>query len=98
MQKWVLYILADRHNADTDECIYKLKNIAEQAGLSIRAVRNHLRKLEQQGLIRSTSRVLPRSAGAKGGESSGQIANLYHLNLASVPSRAEKTGPLSRTG
>jgi predicted ArsR family transcriptional regulator len=81
LQKLILIFLADRHDTRNDECVFSHDRLASEAGLSTRATRYQLVKLEERGLIRK----LPQIVAGK-----GQTYNDYRLNIAGLPSWANK--------
>jgi hypothetical protein len=75
LQKLVLIMLADRHNADTGRCDPSLSKIADDCGLSRNSIIRNLKALADAGLIRIIRRVKPAD------ETSGTIQgrNFYVL-------------------
>lgn len=61
----VLLVLANRHNQETGRCDPSLAMIAEDAGLSERAVRNGLRQLEKEKLISTIHRTVRTGKGKR---------------------------------
>lgn len=85
--KLVLLKLGDHAHADGGGCWPSVATIAEGTELSERAVRQHLRILEDElGLIVSEPRI----------EENGQRSNLYRLNISREA--GEKIPPARRAG
>ena len=63
--KLVLMLLADAHNGQTGECFPHQERIAERAGMGISTVKDHLRLLEEAGLIRRDTERLGRGKGSR---------------------------------
>jgi hypothetical protein len=87
LQKLILIFLADRHDTRNDECVFSHDRLASEAGLSTRATRYQLVKLEERGLIRK----LPRIVAGK-----GQTYNDYKLNIAGLPKWATENKKKAR--
>lgn len=71
--KMVLFALANRHNQETGRCDPSVLTLAEDAGLSERAVRQGLRDLEVAGLIATVRRTLRTGRGQR------NLNNRYRL-------------------
>lgn len=79
LRKLVLIKLADNAN-DHGECWPSHQHVADQCEISKTSVRNHIKKLEEMGLLRIEHREGPK----------GNTSNLYHLTLQGMP--ADGTG------
>ena len=73
-ERCILMLLAYRHNQDTGKCCPKIKRIAIETGLSVRAVISNLNLLEKRG-------VLIRRPQMRGGKTVGMQ---YDLNVDPV--------------
>lgn len=74
LRKLVLIKLADNAN-DQGECWPSHQHVADQCEISKTSVRNHIKKLEEMGLLRIEHRDGPK----------GNTSNLYHLTLQGMP-------------
>lgn len=74
LRKLVLIKLADNAN-DHGECWPSHQHVADQCEISKTSVRNHIKKLEEMGLLRIEHREGPK----------GNTSNLYHLTLQGMP-------------
>lgn len=74
LRKLVLIKLADNAN-DQGECWPSHQHVADQCEISKTSVRNHIKKLEEMGLLRIQHREGPK----------GNTSNLYHLTLHGMP-------------
>lgn len=74
LRKLVLIKLADNSN-DKGECWPSHQHVADQCEISKTSVRNHIKKLEEMGLLKIEHREGPK----------GNTSNLYHLTLHGVP-------------
>ena len=70
LRKLVLIKLADNAN-DQGECWPSHQHVADQCEISKTSVRNHIKKLEEMGLLKIEHREGPK----------GNTSNLYHLTL-----------------
>lgn len=74
LRKLVLIKLADNAN-DMGECWPSHQHVADQCEISKTSVRNHVKKLEEMGLLKVEHREGPK----------GNTSNLYHLTLQGMP-------------
>lgn len=74
LRKLVLIKLADNAN-DMGECWPSHQHVADQCEISKTSVRNHIKKLEEMGLLKIEHREGPK----------GNTSNLYHLTLQGMP-------------
>ncbi|QIQ61349.1 hypothetical protein V039C_0071 [Vibrio phage V039C] len=74
LRKLVLIKLADNAN-DMGECWPSHQHVADQCEISKTSVRNHIKKLEDMGLLKIEHREGPK----------GNTSNLYHLTLQGMP-------------
>lgn len=89
LQKLVLIVLADRHNADTGRCDPSLSRIAEDCTLSRDTVIRNLKALASAGLLRIIRRVKP----ADGNTGTIQGTNFYVLGFDNyTPKSANESG------
>ncbi|CAH9016723.1 transcriptional regulator [Vibrio phage 381E49-1] len=70
LRKLVLIKLADNAN-DQGECWPSHQHVADQCEISKTSVRNHIKKLQEMGLLKVEHREGPK----------GNTSNLYHLSL-----------------
>ena len=71
--KLVLIALANRHNQETGRCDPSVELIANDLGISERAVQYGLRELEKNGLITTTHRTVRTGRGKR------NMSNRYRL-------------------
>jgi DNA-binding transcriptional ArsR family regulator len=81
ISKLLLVKLADHSHEDGGGCFPKVSTIVADTGLGDRTVRQHLRYLEEQGLI-ATEPVI---------DARGQKANSYRLLIATAPGSVRVT-------
>lgn len=74
LRKLVLIKLADNSN-DKGECWPSHQHVADQCEISKTSVRNHIKKLEEMGLLKIERREGPK----------GNTSNLYHLTIHGMP-------------
>ena len=74
--KFTLVVLADCHNGISNQCNPSISHIAKICQISPRSVKEHLKLLEADGLIRSRPRY----------GKCGRLTNQYILNIAGLPS------------
>lgn len=63
--KLVMFALADRHNQETGRCDPSMETIADDLGVSVRAVRDGIRALEKAKVIATVHRVQRTGRGKK---------------------------------
>ena len=80
LRKLVLIKLADNAN-DKGECWPSHQHVADQCEISKTSVRNHIKKLEEMGLLRIEHREGPK----------GNTSNLYHLTLQGIAGDGTRT-------
>lgn len=83
--KMVLMMLADRHNKETGLCLYSIRSLARDCGLSPFGVQKILPRLEKLGLIKKLRR---RSSDKK-----VALTSQYILNLQTAAAALANTAP-----
>jgi len=76
LAKFLLLLLADRHNSDTGECFPSLARLTEDSAMSRRTVIRKLDWLEEQNLITAHTRLRP---------DRGQASSAYTLMFVPEP-------------
>lgn len=88
LAKFVLMLLANRHNADTGQCFPSLARICEDSAISRRTVINKLQKLEAEGYIKAVPRTRD-----NGSQTSNGYLMLYLNGISPEPSTETKATP-----